>query len=88
MGMHFEIPVVECAVPDIFVTSIVRLEFVGDTVRLVFGVEQEGATGLERMVVAKIVWSKSALPEGVRHIAAAAAMNGVLCSCMAGRQCH
>ena len=88
MGLMFDLPVVECAVPDIFVTGIVRIEFVGDAVRLVFGVEQDGEMGREIMVVSKLVWSLSRLPDGIRRIATAAAAHGVLCSCAGSHSCH
>ena len=90
MGIRFDMPVVEPPLPDVYVTGITRIEQLRDGVlRLVLECEQTGPIGgQERMVVAKLLWSVSDLPEAVRRIAHAAAGNGVLCSCRMGAKCH
>ena len=89
MGIRFDLPVVECAVPDTFVSRLIRVEYLEHgSVRLVFGTEQDGIMGREIVIVAKLIWSADAVPELVREISSAAAAHGVLCACMAARTCH
>ena len=90
MGMMFDLPLVEPAViADVFVSGIARIEQIGNGVlRFVLYCEQTGPMGREHAIVAKLLWSAADLPEAVRKTAGAAALHGIMCSCLQGRACH
>jgi hypothetical protein len=90
MGIAVDLPVVETTViADVFVSGIARVEQLGNGVlRFVLYCDQIGPAGHERAIVARLLWSAADLPEAVKRTAAAAAVHGIMCSCLQGSTCH